>query len=78
MTVPNPWERSLSNTRSSDYSDQTDTKSVIPPRVEPETEVLLPNEARQGVTHHNVRTVLAVSTIACAVLMAVAYLVFFA
>ena len=68
----------MSNTRSSDYSDQTDTKSVVPPRVEPETEVLLPNEARQGVTHHNVRTVLAVSTIACAVLLAVAYLVFFA
>ena len=40
--------------------------------------MLLPNEARQGVTHHNVRTVLAVSTIGCALLMAVVYLVFFA
>jgi hypothetical protein len=39
---------------------------------------LMPNEARQGVTHHNVRTVLAVGTIGSVVLMGLVYLAFFA
>ena len=38
----------------------------------------MPNEARQGVTHHNVRTVLAVGTIGSVVLLGLVYLVFFA
>lgn len=67
----------MTELRSKDYDQPTDTAPVEPP-VPPETVELLPNESRQGVTHHHVRMVLAVGTIGCAVLMGLAYLVFFA
>jgi hypothetical protein len=40
--------------------------------------VLEPNEARGGVTHHNVRVVLAVSLTLAVLAMGIAYLAFFA
>ena len=63
--------------RSKDYDLPTDEAPVKPPN-EPGAVELEPNEARQGVTHHNVRRVLAISTIGCAALMVVACLIFFA
>jgi len=66
----------MNTIRSQDYDLPTDEAAVEPP-VEPGAVELEPNEARQGITHHNVRRVLAFSTIGCAALMVVAYLVFF-
>ena len=67
----------MTDRRSSDYDQPTDTAPVEPP-APPEAGQLMPNEARQGVTHHNVRTVLAVGTIGSVVLLGLVYLVFFA
>ncbi len=67
----------MADIRSRDYDDRTDEAPVKPP-IQPDAVELEPNEARQGVTHHNVRTVLAISTLGCVVLMVLAYLVFFA
>ena len=64
-------------TRSSDYNDKTDEA----PRQQPAAAgapVLHPNEARQGVTHQNVRVVLGFSLAGVVVAMAIAYFVFFA
>ena len=65
--------------RSSDYSDKTD-EATIPPRPQldgPVVPVLEPNEARQGITHQNVRVVLAVSLGVAVVAMVVVYVAFF-
>lgn len=65
--------------RSPDYSDSTD-EAASPPamrRGEAITPVLRPNEARGGVTHHNVRIVLAVSLLAAVVALTIAYIGFF-
>ena len=67
----------MTERRSDDYNQPTDAADVETPTPPGEVD-LLPNEARGGVTHHNVRTVLAISTIGCAALMGLAYLVFFA
>ena len=67
----------MTDRRSSDYDQTTDTGPVeLPAR--PEAVQLMPNEARQGVTHQNMRTVLAVGTIGCVAVMALVYLAFFA
>jgi hypothetical protein len=64
--------------RSQDYEEPTDATSPVDgpaPRGEVD---LMPNEARQGVTHHNVRTVLAVGLLGAVVLLGFAWLYFFA
>ena len=67
----------MTDKRSKDYDRPTDAADIGSPTPPGEVD-LLPNEARQGVTHHHVRTVLAVGTVGCAALMGLAYLVFFA
>lgn len=65
--------------RSPDYSDSTD-EAENPPAVRPGetiTPVLRPNEARGGVTHHNVRVILAVSLFLVIAAMTIAYFGFF-
>lgn len=68
----------MTNTRSQDYDQPTDATIPRDAPTPPGEVDLMPNEARAGVTHHNVRTVLLVSLAGCVVLMVVAYLVFFA
>jgi hypothetical protein len=63
--------------RSADYRDRTDESVETPPLGPRVTPVLEPNEARQGVTHHNVRYVLAAGLAGAVVILAVAYFVFF-
>ena len=65
--------------RSPDYSDPTDEAESPPAMRRGETiaPVLKPNEARGGVTHHNVRIILAVSLLAAVAALTIAYLGFF-
>lgn len=65
-----PTERAL------DYNDKTDEASPAKPasRSAPNLE---PNEARGGVTHHNVRVVLAASIAGAVVILAIVYFAFF-
>ena len=78
VRLEKPGERNVTDTRSTDYDRPTDATTPADAPTPPDEVDLMPNEARQGVTHHNVRAVLAFSTIGCAVLMGIAYLVFFA
>jgi len=69
----------MADLRAPDYKDKVD-ESPVPPRRSPDgrlTPVLEPNEARGGVTHHNVRLVLGISLAVVVVGMAVAYFAFF-
>jgi hypothetical protein len=61
----------MSVNRSPDYDDKTDEDPRGTPPADGRRPVLEPNEARQGVTHHNVRRVLGISL----VLLVLAYLV---
>lgn len=66
--------------RSPDYNDRTD-EAVVPPRAragERVQPVLKPNEARQGVTHLNMRYVLALSFVGIVLAFAIIYMLFFA
>ena len=66
----------MANERSPDYDDKTDEAPV---RVHQRGGPLLePNEARAGMTHHNVRYVLAVSLGLIVVAFIVVYVLFFA
>src|SRR5262245_53565238 len=67
-------EASMS-TRAPDYNDKTD-ETPLPSREQrrPASAVLEPNEARQGVTHHNVRYVLAIGLLLVVVAFGVIYL----
>lgn len=67
----------MTEKRSEDYDWPTDAADVSTPQPPGEVD-LLPNEARAGVTHHNVRTVLTVGIVGTVALMVVAYLAFFA
>ncbi len=65
--------------RSPDYDDRTD-ESDVPPRARPDSRVqpvLKPNEARQGVTHLNMRYVLALSFVGIVLAFAIIYMLFF-
>ena len=62
--------------RSADYNDQTDEGPARPPDA-PGTTVLEPNEAREGITHQNVRVVLAISLTGAVIALAIVWLVFF-
>lgn len=64
-------------TRSADYDDKTDEAPSRQPAVPPGTTVLEPNEARQGVTHQNVRMVLGFGLAGAVVVLAIAWIVFF-
>ncbi len=68
----------MTDTRSKDYDQPTDATIPADAPVPPGEVDLMPNEARAGVTHHNVRTVLAVSLVGVIALMGIAYLAFFA
>jgi hypothetical protein len=69
----------MSDLRSPDYDEKRDEAPTLAPRNPTGriTPVLEPNEARGGVTHHNVRTILAVSLFAVVIAMAIAWLFFF-
>lgn len=62
--------------RAPDYNDHTDEARPAKPisRGSPNLE---PNEARGGVTHHNVRIVLAVSIAGAVIVLAIVYVAFF-
>jgi hypothetical protein len=66
-------------TRSADYDDKTDESprpaTATNRGVAPE---LKPNEARGAVTHHNARTVLAVSCGLIVIAFVIVYVAFFA
>jgi hypothetical protein len=64
--------------RAPDYSDKTDETRPGTAPSRPGSPTLEPNEARAGVTHHNVRYVLGISIVAIVVLFAIVYLAFFA
>ncbi len=69
----------MSDTRSADYNEKRD-EAATPPPLDPSgriTPVLQPNEARGGVTHHNVRMILAISLAGVIILMIAAYFLFF-
>ena len=63
--------------RSPDYDDKTDEGPRRINATETATVVLEPNEARQGVTNHNVRRVLAVSIVGVVAAFVVVYVAFF-
>lgn len=65
--------------RAPEYDDKTDEAPPSPRarrgrRMAP---VLEPNEARQGVTHHNVRFMLAIGLGVAVLVLAVVYVAFF-
>ena len=65
--------------RSPDYDDKRD-EAIVPPALDRNgtiTPVLEPNEARQGVTHLNMRYVLGLSLAGIVVVFAVVYIAFF-
>ena len=67
----------MTASRSPDYDDKTD-EAPHPPRAgSAPTPALEPNEARGGVTNHNVRNVLRVSLVLLIIAFAVVYLIFF-
>jgi hypothetical protein len=63
--------------RSPDYDDKTDEGPRPVADASAPAPVLEPNEARQGVTHHNVRRVLAISLAGIVVAFLVVYVAFF-
>lgn len=64
--------------RAPDYADKTDEGPTPPLRRDDTiTPVLEPNEARQGVTRHRVRYVLAIGLAGVILAFAIVYLVFF-
>ena len=65
-------------TRSADYDDKTDEAFGRQPPITPGTTVLEPNEARQGITHQNVRAVLGFGLAGAVIVLAIAWLAFFA
>jgi hypothetical protein len=68
-----------STDRAPDYNDRTDEAPVPPPAMAGGmAPALEPNEARQGVTHHNVRYVLGVGIVGVVLAFLVVYLAFFA
>jgi hypothetical protein len=66
-----------STERAPDYNDKTDETRPGTAPSRPGSPALEPNEARAGVTNHNVRFVLGISIVAIVVLFAIVYLVFF-
>jgi hypothetical protein len=64
-------------TRSADYDDKSDESLGRQPPIAPGTTVLEPNEARQGVTHQNVRMVLGFGLAGAVIVLAIAWIVFF-
>lgn len=62
--------------RSPDYDDKRDESGPVRGSGPPGAPTLEPNEARQGAAHHNVRTVLVVSTLAVVAAFIVIYLVY--
>lgn len=62
--------------RAPDYNDKTDEASPATP-ASLGTPNLEPNEARGGVTQHNVRVVLAASIAGAVVILAIVYFAFF-
>lgn len=69
----------MADVRAPDYKDKVDESPTPPPRAPSGrlTPVLEPNEARGGVTHHNVRLVLGISLAVAVIGMAVAYFAVF-
>jgi hypothetical protein len=69
----------MADVRAPDYKDKVDEDPTPPPRAPGGrlTPVLEPNEARGGVTHHNMRLVLGISLAAVVVGMVIAYFAFF-
>jgi hypothetical protein len=68
----------MTTSRSPDYDSRTDEDPR--PRPSPpdgRAPVLEPNEARQGVTHHNVRRVLLLSIAGLVIAYIVVYVIFF-
>lgn len=63
--------------RAPDYQDRTDEGPRPATATGTEAPVLPPNEARGGVTHHNVRVVLAVSLGLIVLVFLLVYLAFF-
>ena len=64
-------------TRSPEYDDKTDEAPVPPRSADAPAPVLEPNEARAGVTHHNVRWVLAISLAGVVAALVLVYVAFF-
>jgi hypothetical protein len=62
--------------RAPDYDDKRDESGRVRGPT-PGAPTLEPNEARQGVPHHNVRFVLAASTAAVVAAFVIIYLVYF-
>ena len=63
--------------RAPDYSDKTDETRPGTAPSRSGSPALEPNEARGGVTHHNVRLVLAASIAGAVVVLAIVYFAFF-
>jgi hypothetical protein len=63
--------------RSADYKEKTDEGPRPTATSSESAPVLAPNEARGGITHHNVRAVLAVSLALVVVVFVVIYVAFF-
>ncbi len=63
--------------RAPDYDDKTEEAPVPPPYTSGTAPILEPNEARGGVTHHNVRVVLAVGLAGAVAVLVIAYIAFF-
>ena len=61
-----------------DYDDKTDEDPTLRRATTGAGPVLEPNEARGGVTHHNVRVVLVVGLALIVVASAIVYVAFFA
>lgn len=68
----------MADVRAPDYNDKTDESDTPPKRPTGTiTPVLEPNEARQGVTRHNVWRVLLISLTGVVVAFVLIYLFFF-
>jgi hypothetical protein len=66
-----------STQRAPDYSDRTDETRPGTAPSRPGSPALEPNEARAGVTNHNVRFVLAAGIAGAVIVLAVVYFAFF-
>lgn len=64
-------------TRSADYDDKTDEAFGRQSPFPAGATVLEPNEARQGVTHQNVRMVLGFGLAGAVIVLAIAWIAFF-
>jgi uncharacterized membrane protein SpoIIM required for sporulation len=67
----------LANQRSPDYDDKTDEAPRLAVARPLSSLTLEPNEARQGMTHHNVRYVLGISLGLIVLAFIVVYIMFF-